>query len=408
MKMDKKILKMFLPYRITGILEKYLKEKLIQFVHAEPVETIPEPLQINKQRISSDDHPTLHSFNYSANSSAYIPIVVTGRKFRKLVRFTTISEPEATEYAFTFLNKNHDDYSAIASLGGETFMVYTIDEEGKISNVITRNQCASGTGEFFLQQIKRMNIGLEEIVNIAKDAEPFKVSGRCSVFCKSDCTHALNKGIQKSEVAAGLSLMMAEKVEDLLKKVKPGKVMVAGGVTKNSVVIDFLKMKIPEIEIPPEASYFEALGAALYGLDHDVNIIDNLNDIFIPRKSSFVFHQPLKNFKNKVHFKTMESGKAKDGDICILGLDVGSTTTKAVVIRKSDDKILGSVYLYTHGNPVEASRKCYTELLKQIPEKINIIGIGTTGSGRQIAGLHALTEGIVNEIVAHASSRSLL
>ena len=109
-----------------------------------------------------------------------------------------------------------------------------------------------------------MDIGLEEVVNIARDAEPFKVSGRCSVFCKSDCTHALNKGVRKSEVAAGLSLMMAEKVEDLLKKVKPGKVMVAGGVTKNSVVIDFLKKKIPEIEIPPEAPYFEALGAALY------------------------------------------------------------------------------------------------------------------------------------------------
>ncbi|MEJ2617666.1 MAG: acyl-CoA dehydratase activase-related protein, partial [Ignavibacteriaceae bacterium] len=40
----------------------------------------------------------------------------------------------------------------------------------------------------------------------------------------------------------------------------------------------------------------------------------------------------------------------------------------------------------------------------QIPEKINIIGVGTTGSGRQIAGLHALTEGIVNEIVAHAAA----
>ncbi|MGB8319285.1 MAG: acyl-CoA dehydratase activase [Ignavibacteriaceae bacterium] len=333
-----------------------------------------------------------------------IPVVVTGRKFRKLVKFTNISEPEATEYAFTFLNKSNEPYSAVASLGGETFMVYTIDEEGKISNVITRNQCASGTGEFFLQQIKRMDIGLEEVVNIARDAEPFKVSGRCSVFCKSDCTHALNKGTRKSEVAAGLSLMMAEKVEDLLKKVKPGKVMVAGGVTKNSVVIDFLKKKIPDIEIPPEAPYFEALGAALYGLEHDINIIEDFNDIFIPRKSSFVFHQPLKNFKDMVQFKTMERAKAKDGDACILGLDVGSTTTKAVIIRKSDNKILGSVYLYTHGNPIEASRKCYSELLRQIPEKINIIGVGTTGSGRQIAGLHALTEGIVNEIVAHAAA----
>jgi predicted CoA-substrate-specific enzyme activase len=340
--------------------------------------------------------------NYSCPGN--IPVVVTGRKFRKLVKFTNISESEAVENAYSYINKNNEPYSAIASLGGETFMVYTIDDEGKISNVITGNQCASGTGEFFLQQIKRMNLGIEEVVRIAKDAEPFKVSGRCSVFCKSDCTHALNKGIKQSEVAAGLSCMMAEKVENLLKKVKPGKVMVVGGVTKNTVVIDFLRKQVPNIVIPAQAAYFEALGAALYGLENAVNKMEGFDDIFIDRKSSFVFHQPLENFKDKVIFKTMARSKAKDGEECILGLDVGSTTTKAVVIRKSDDRILASVYLYTLGNPVEASKKCYAGLLRQIPEKINITGMGTTGSGRQIAGLHALTDGIINEIVAHATA----
>ncbi len=425
----------------NGDPRKVFKEKLYQFA-AQPkymAVMVQSMTEIESHSMDHDrqlpPHSSIHPFKHSANGLDQVLIVVTGRKFRKLVKFTNVSEPEATEYAFTFLNKDKENYSAVASLGGETFMVYTIDDEGKISNVITRNQCASGTGEFFLQQIKRMDLGINEVVSMAKDAEPFKVSGRCSVFCKSDCTHALNKGIRKSEVAAGLSLMMAEKVDDLLKKVKPGKVMVVGGVTKNSVVIDFLKEKIPDINIPAEASYFEALGAALYGLENEVNLIEDFNDIFIPRKSSFVFHQPLKNFKDKVHFKTW-NGKinynpinfdksfaqlnqrrngdreqaaghkqdAKDGDVCILGLDVGSTTTKAVVIRKSDNIILGSVYLYTHGNPVEASKKCYTELLRQIHEKIKIIGVGTTGSGRQIAGLHALTEGIVNEIVAHATA----
>jgi len=68
-------------------------------------------------------------------------------------------------------------------------------------------------------------------------------------------------------------------------------------------------------------------------------------------------------------------GIANDGDKCILGLDVGSTTTKAVLMRQSDDAILGKVYLYTHGNPVKAAKECYSELLKQIPQKINIIGL---------------------------------
>ncbi len=350
------------------------------------------------------DPKNIFKENLLSFNGSMAPVVVTGRKFRNLVRLINIPEPEATEYAFSFLRNGNNNYSAIASLGGETFMVYTLDDEGKISNVITRNQCASGTGEFFLQQIKRMNLGIEEVVNIAQDADPYKVSGRCSVFCKSDCTHALNKGVKKSEVAAGLSLMMAEKVEDLLKKVKPGKVLVVGGVTKNSVVINFLKETVPDILVPDEATYFEALGAALYGIKNNVSNHINLSDMFALGKSSFVFHQPLEKFRHKVQFKTMERGKARDGDECVLGLDVGSTTTKAVIIRKNDNSILGSVYLYTHGNPIEASRKCYAELLKQIPEKIKIIGVGTTGSGRQIAGLHALTGGIVNEIVAHATA----
>ena len=43
------------------------------------------------------------------------------------------------------------------------------------------------------------------------------------------------------------------------------------------------------------------------------------------------------------------------GDVCILGLDVGSTTTKAVLLRTSDNAMLASVYLRTNGDPVGAS-----------------------------------------------------
>lgn len=341
----------------------------------------------------------LYNFN-----PQFHPIAITGRKFRKSINLPSISEPEATELAFNFVNKNLDDYSAIASLGGETFMVYTLDDERKISNVITKNQCASGTGEFFLQQISRMDLAIEDACIMSNDANPHKVTGRCSVFCKSDCTHALNKGVPKSEVTAGLALMMAEKVEELLKKVRHGKVMVVGGVTRNQLFMRFLNEKMPYLVVPAEAVYFEALGAALYAAENNSYRHRDYDNIISTNNSSFVFHKPLKDYISHVSFKTMERGTASDGDRCILGLDVGSTTTKAVIIRLDDNKILGSVYIYTHGDPVRASRKCYSELLNQIPQNIEIIGLGTTGSGRHIAGLHALTGGIINEIVAHATA----
>ena len=97
------------------------------------------------------------------------------------------------------------------------------------------------------------------------------------------------------------------------------------------------------------------------------------------------------------------------GDVCILGLDVGSTTTKAVLLRTSDNAILASVYLRTDGDPVGASRRCYDSILEQVkqqidPAQLSIIGLGVCGSGRQIAGLHALTDGVINEIIAHATA----
>ncbi len=342
--------------------------------------------------------------NFRTFNPEKYPTVITGRKFRKFIRLTTISEPEATEIAFKYLRPDAEDYSAIASLGGETFMVYTLDRQGKISNVITKNQCASGTGEFFLQQIKRMDLTIDKVSTLEQNGKPYKVSGRCSVFCKSDCTHALNKGVPKNEVVSGLALMMAEKVEELLQKVKDDKIFVVGGVTRNKKVIEYLREKHDEIDIPPEATYFEALGAAVYASNNDVKKINEIDDIFDDSETSFIFHEPLTKFKDNVIFKTHKHSRAESGDRLVLGLDVGSTTTKAVLIKYDTSEIVASVYLYTYGNPIEASRKCYRELLRQVPENVEIVGLGTTGSGRHIAALHALTDGIINEIVAHATA----
>lgn len=342
---------------------------------------------------------------------AKYPTVVTGRKFRNIINLASIPEPEAVELAFSSILDNHvigkqenEKIKAIASLGAETFMVYTLDDDNKISRLIAKNQCASGTGEFFLQQIKRMDIGLDEVLNLSKDAEPFKVSGRCSVFCKSDCTHALNKGTSKGEVASGLALMIADKIEELLESIGNGKILLTGGVTLNYLVMEFLRKKFLNIVIPEEASYFEALGAAIYGLNNSVKSFRDFENLYIKKISSFVFHPPIQDFVNKVKFCESVSGIAVDGDECVLGLDVGSTTTKAVIVRRRDKSIIGKVYLYTHGNPIKSARECYTELLKQIPQNIKITGLGTTGSGRHIAGLHALTSDIINEIIAHATA----
>ncbi|MFW6211181.1 MAG: BadF/BadG/BcrA/BcrD ATPase family protein, partial [bacterium] len=328
-------------------------------------------------------------------------ILITGRSFREIVNLPSITEPEATEYALEFISDGQK-YDAVVSAGGETFMVYTLSPQQKVIGVMTGNKCASGTGEFFLQQIKRMNLGLEEAVRLGMEGDAYHVSGRCSVFCKSDCTHALNKGEPVENVTAGLCRMIASKMTELISKVPHENVLVVGGSALNTAVLEYMKQDIENISVPEQAPYFEALGAALAAFEKGG---DAGEKIFKEENSGFTFLEPLKDSAELVTFNSMEHESAKDGDICIVGLDVGSTTTKAVLLRAADDKLLGSIYLRTNGNPVEASRNCYKELLKQIKgAEIKITGIGVTGSGRQVAGLYSITDGIINEIIAHAAA----
>jgi len=333
-----------------------------------------------------------------------IPLAVTGRKFIAFVSLTTISEPEAVEKAFAQVFPPDNPYRVVVSAGGETFLVYHLDEQGRIQGIQTGNKCASGTGEFFLQQIRRMNLTLDDVALLGISEHPHKVSGRCSVFCKSDCTHALNKGIPKGQVVAGLAKMMAGKVVELLKKLPKKSVVLVGGSSRNKTMIHYLAKEIDDLVIPQQAPYFEALGAAVWALDNPTVPYQGPDKVFEKKGSAFGYLKPLEQYRHMVRFEERGRGKAESGDRTILGMDVGSTTTKGVIMRCRDKAILAADYLRTDGDPVGASRRVYRSLAEQIDVPIKIVGLGVTGSGRQIAGLHALTAGVINEIIAHAAA----
>ena len=86
---------------------------------------------------------------------------------------------------------------------------------------------------------------------------------------------------------------------------------------------------------------------------------------------------------------------------CYLGIDIGSISTKGVVIDEND-KIISSLYIWTEGNPVNSVKKLISELKKEIPEGYVVRGIGTTGSARKLIGLLVDANVVKNEITAHA------
>jgi activator of 2-hydroxyglutaryl-CoA dehydratase len=165
--------------------------------------------------------------------------------------------------------------------------------------------------------------------------------------------------------------MMANKILELLKKVERRNLMVTGGTARNRMMIEYLRQEIPGLMVPDEAPYFEALGAALWGLEHETAPYQGRANLFHLEATAFDTLPPLKDFASQVEFKTIEKGHIRPGDVCIFGLDVGSTTTKAVLLRKSDDAMLASVYLRTNGDPVGASRLCYRSILEQIKSQVD-------------------------------------
>ncbi len=86
-----------------------------------------------------------------------------------------------------------------------------------------------------------------------------------------------------------------------------------------------------------------------------------------------------------------------------LGIDIGSVSTNLVAIDENNN-IISTQYLRTNGQPIEASRIGLRNLHDEFGNEIKVLGVGTTGSGRQLTGIMVGADVIKNEITAHATA----
>jgi predicted CoA-substrate-specific enzyme activase len=317
-------------------------------------------------------------------------------------------EPLCVEAALGVLNLKAD---AVVSMGGEDLIVYSLDAGGKIVNNFSGNKCASGTGEFLKQQLARMDMTLDDIDKVPDTATVYPLSTRCSVFMKSDCTHRLNKQeATKNDIVLSLSDVMAVKVIDFLKRAKitQGRVVLTGGITLNRHIIRFIREKAPQIDfiIPETAPVFEALGAAVMARESG-SPLPQEDKLLRPNAVRFGTLEALRDWKEKVRFFDSKEGKVKAGRKYILGVDGGSTTTKACLMDAETDEIAASHYGRTHGDPVKALKECLRIIRDKViadtgEKKVDIVLVSATGSSREILGVFLETPGVYNEIIAHS------
>lgn len=83
-----------------------------------------------------------------------------------------------------------------------------------------------------------------------------------------------------------------------------------------------------------------------------------------------------------------------------LGVDVGSVSTNLVIVDDETGQVHEKVYLRTNGDPIKALLKGLQNLAQL--GAWNVVGVGVTGSGRQLAGAMLGADVVKNEITAHA------
>ncbi|MDM8516392.1 acyl-CoA dehydratase activase [Desulfobacterales bacterium HSG16] len=352
--------------------------------------------------------------------------------------FTSYDNRVATIAAVRYFYKE-DHPESILIIGGEKFGLISFDKNHDYLNYKANTSCAAGTGSFLDQQAGRLNIasiGKLSDIAFSNTGKIPKIASRCAVFAKTDLIHAQQEGYGLDEISDGLCYGLARNVVDtLFGGDKPGgTVLFCGGVAKNQAVANHISQLIGTDVLVNEYSHMlGAIGAGLEylkeveegsELDHQSFEIESTEDILLEtsgekklyydslelRLSEYPDFESLDKYEYKVADQTQPRTVEVDiyealesGDIR-LGIDIGSTSTKAV-ITDSEMKVLAGFYTRTAGRPVEAIQDIFEAIDNMMVKHsidLNVIAAGTTGSGRKFVGKMIGASIIVDEITAHA------
>ncbi len=324
------------------------------------------------------------------------------------------------------------EVGSILFVGGENFGLITFSEQGDYESYRSNSSCAAGTGSFLDQQAKRLNLkSIDTLSTIAfcnQESSP-KIATRCAVFAKTDLIHAQQEGYSIGQISDGLCEGLAKNVIDTLipdQNIRTPLIL-AGGVSMNQAVVKHFQNLLDVKPVVGKYSHlYGAIGAGLLYLEErqpQKLKIKNWDELFIAEKKEKIYgYPPLQLLLSQYPaFISPESylytAKRNCADIEIdiyqppkrqqeayLGIDIGSTSTKAVLINENNDVLIG-LYTLTSGQPVQALQALF-ETIEDISRCRNCAflfhGVGTTGSGRKFIGRIINADLMIDEITAHA------
>lgn len=370
------------------------------------------------QRHHSDIHGSLvQMFNELASSfpQAQGRVAVTGSGGVSVAKNLDLYFVQEVIAETEAVQKYYPGTDVIIELGGEDAKIAFLrpNLEQRMNGT-----CAGGTGSFIDQMASLLKTDAQGLDKLASKAESlYTIASRCGVFAKSDLQPLLNEGAAKEDLAASIfQAVVNQTIAGLAcgRKVQ-GNIVFLGGPLYflpqlRKAFEDNLRDSALSFTLPDNAQLFVALGAALLadgephyladlagsfaGSNYISSELHALAPIFRSEEEKEDFRN--RHARNKVDFGVLER---QEGPL-FLGIDAGSTTTKAVAINQAGEVVF-SHYGLNNGSPVNSAIGFMKQLYNGMPEGAYIGSAAVTGYGENLlkAALNADTSEI--ETVSH-------
>jgi len=352
----------------------------------------------------------------------------------------------------------HPEVGSVIELGGQDAKIIMFREEvdkegkrtgGKTALTSMNDKCASGTGATIDKCMIKVGMDPAEVRKIKFDPTRLHhVAAKCGVFAETDIVNLVKSGIPSPEIMNSLADAIVHQNLSVLTRgntLRHEVLLLGGPNTYLDFLVECWRMRIPEtwesrgydwpkdrpieelIRTPENAHLYAAFGAVVYGLaevktDPEIGRYRGLDGL-----KGYITHgrgarlgasaagplvknsEELDAFREKYKIPEFVPAQFQPGQVVrgVIGLDGGSTSSKAALVDHESGEILYKAYTLSKGNPIQDTK----DILRQIREYVEgfgahleVTGFGATGYAANVLQESVKADVNIVETVAHLVS----
>lgn len=342
----------------------------------------------------------------------------------------------------------HPDAGAVIELGGQDAKIIVFKESDtgeKTASCSMNDKCASGTGATIDKCMIKVGLPPEVTGKLHfDDSKLHHVAAKCGVFAETDIVNLVKSGIPADEIMCSLADAIVMQNLSVLTRghtLKPKILLLGGPNTYLPFLQECWRKRIPEIWeergfdyprdvpieeliiVPEKAELYAAFGSVVYGLHEESSVgryrgISPLRSYIVNGRKARLGESAgpplvqdaveLDHFKSAYAIPRFEEARFERGETvrAVIGLDGGSTSSKAVLLGEGGEVLL-KAYTLSKGNPIQDMRDLLRDLRDRVLAQgahLEILGFGATGYAADVLEETLRADVNIVETVAHMMS----